>query len=301
MKSVSIIPFKHLTDEIRKNAGISVEKCSFEYTDGMGVHAINVDETERDNQYYLHDSRGWSIDELGMTVRFRLNISNLSSLYSMVSPGSLLSVGAVISSKESNRTEAFELSTLNDNGSQQITSKMDFEAGLYRNEMNFRIVVYLKESGEHTRGMASIPGTILGTLDEFQIVFDQQIGMFPTEVVTHSREPLWWISCRWSDIFSKDNVVLCLNSANSGYPSINPDSPKFDNLLFVEAMSSAIMTLMMEAKAQPEWLHVINGDAAEGTIAFVLSYMINTLEWDFSSPSSLSRDIRSYMEKELKK
>ena len=305
MKSIPIVPFKHLTDGILRESGVSMEKCAFEYTDGSGIHRITADNTARDNQYYLHDSRGWAINELGMMVHFCLNVLNPSSLYALVSPGALLSIGVTISSKESNRTEAIELSELNKDGPQLITSDLNLGAGLYRNEIRFRIVVYLKERGKHIKGTASVPGTILGILHEFQVVFDKQTGLFPTEVVADPKEPLWWVVCRWSDIsedsFSKDNVVLCLNSENPGYPLINPDSPRFDDYLFVEAMSSAIMTIMMEAKTQPEWLHVINGDAAEGTIAFMLSYMINTLGWDSSSPSSLSHDIRVYMQKELKR
>ncbi len=305
MRSVPIVPFKHLDDGIRRDAGVSVEKCTFEYTDGTGRHGIIVDSTARDNQYYLHDSRGWAIAEMGMMARFRLSVANPSALYGMVSSGASLSVGVIVSSKESNRTEAVELSVLDRDGPQEIMKDLNLEPGVYRNEMRFRTVVYLKESGKLVRGTASVPGTILGILDEFQVVFDRQVGLFPTEVVSDPEGPLWWIVCRWSDIsedsFSKDNVVLCLNSANPGYSLINPDSPNFRDALFVEAMSSAIMTLMMEAKIQPEWSHVINDDAAEGTIAFMLSYMINTLGWDSSSPSSLSRDIRVYMQKELKR
>lgn len=305
MRSVPIVPFKHLSDGIRKEAGVSVEKCNFEYTDGTGRHGIAVDDTVRDNQYYLHDSRGWSIAEIGMMARFRLSVANPSALYSMVSPGALLSVGVIVSSKESNRTEAFELSALNRDGPQEIAKNLNLESGVYRNEIRFRAVLYLKESGRLVGGTASVPGTILGILDEFQVVFDRQVGLFPTEVVSDPEGPLWWIVCRWSDIsedsFSKDNVVLCLNSANPWYSLINPDSPNFKDALFIEAMSSAVTTLMMEAKAQPEWSHVINDDAAEGTIAFMLSYMINTLGWDSSSPSSLSRDIRIYMQKELRR
>ena len=61
-------------------------------------------------------------------------------------------------------------------------------------------------------------------------------------------------------------------------------------------MSSALTIIIEFAKTQQEWVDVISNDnLVRGTIGSVLSYMINTLEWDVSTMENESESIRMYM------
>ena len=131
--------------------------------------------------------------------------------------------------------------------------------------------------------------------------------MFPiVEMEADKEKPLWWVHCRWTDIlndtFTKDNIAIVLNKNNEYYNMINPESESFSPPYFAETMSGALQLIIERASQQSdEWAEVMNNtNLIEGTIAYVLAYMIDTFGLDATSPENLSATIRKHMYREIK-
>lgn len=305
MKTASVMPFKHLSAKSAFDANISIENYSFTYVRDGVTHAIMSDLTGYDNRYYLHDNFGWDICSEGMTIQTSVAVGNPRLLYDIVSNSSTLGIGLITSSLESNRTEAIKICNIPRTSEPMCLEVTKIIAPhAYRDEMMVRIVLFLDEVGEKTDGFAHVSGTILGTLAAIQVVFDKQGQMFPTEIIDDHTRALWDVECRWVDAnidtFTKSNIRLVLNKHHTDYKRIDPDSPSFDSSLFREVMASAMSLIIFEAMKRTEWSEIVSGDNhMPGTVASVLSYMINTIGLDVSSPSALSSSIRAYLQEVL--
>lgn len=307
MKSVSIIPFRQLNDQLRKDAGVSVNQYIFTYKRNSSAYDIMANPTDENGRMYLHDDRGWSIKNEGMTIRTTIYIEEPMRLYELTSLGSTIGMGIILSSLESNRTQASHIVDIPVSSEPTNFDVLETVApGMFQDELSMRIVLYLRTPGKKSSGFASTSGTILGTLSAIQMVFDEQNQMFPTETVSDKTGVLWNMECRWSDInsdtFSKDNVCLVLNSAHPDYPLIDPDSPKFSLPLFREVTAEALSIMITEAMRGSNWTEAASDEnPAPGTVAFILRYMVDTIGFDVSSPTSLSLSIRKYLQKELRR
>lgn len=304
MSGTKLSFFRHLGPGLFDEAGIKVGEYRASYHDGEGEHELRLQSTLTTSQVYVTDDRGWNITEDGMDVQAQVYIDNPAVLFGpggIVTKDALVSVAAICQSLHSNRTEVTWICDV-DESSQSIQSDavISFNKGEFRDSVIVRIVLYLKHAGIRAAGYADRSGTILGELDVITFVFDDQSQLFPIVEEENESKPLWWVTCKWSDMlndtFTKENVAIHLNRSNENYPRLNPDTKQFDPAFFAEVMSGALTIIIEFAKTQQEWVDVISNDnLARGTIGSVLSYMINTLEWDVSTLESESESIRMYM------
>ena len=296
--------FRRLGSGLFDEAGIKIGEYRASYIDGEGEHELRLQNTLTASNVYVTDDRGWNISEDGMNVHIQVYIDNPSVLFGpggIATEGALISVAAICQSLQSNRTEAIWICDV-DNSIQSIQSDglISFNKGDFRDSVTVRIVLYLKHAGARGTGYADRSGTILGEMDVTTFVFDNQSQLFPIVEEENDSKPLWWVTCKWSDMlndtFTKENVAIHLNRHNENYPRLNPDTKQFDPAFFAEVMSSALTIIIEFAKTQQEWVDVISNDnLVRGTIGSVLSYMINTLEWDVSTMENESESIRMYM------
>ena len=304
MSGIKLSFFRHLGSGLFDEAGIKVGEYRASYNDEEGEHELRLQNTLTSSQVYVTDDRGWNIVEDGMDVQVQVYIDNPAALFGqggIVTEDALVSVAAICQSLHSNRTEATWICDI-DESSQSIQNEgvISFKKGEFRDSVTVRIVLYLKHVGERKAGYADRSGTILGELDAITFVFDDQSQLFPIVEEENESKPLWWVTCKWSDMlddtFTKENVAIHLNRSNENYPRLNPDTNQFDPAFFAEVMSSALTIIIEYAKTQQEWADVKSNDnLVRGTIGSVLSYMINTLGWDDSTLECESESIRMYM------
>ena len=112
-------------------------------------------------------------------------------------------------------------------------------------------------------------------------------------------EEYWWVEYEMddpaSDVFS-DSVSINLNKANDSYRFIDRSSPDFNLQLFLEIISNSLIAVIETVRSQDESFQCLS-NPEEGSVAQALLYFRDVLEWDFTSPLTLSSSVRSFFEK----
>lgn len=101
---------------------------------------------------------------------------------------------------------------------------------------------------------ANSEGLILVREKFLTVVSTGRGSLFPIEEYPQTGRPLWSIRLDFSDWeqddFSSDNLAIMLNPTHPLFPMINYESETFDELIFKEAMSSALSTLICQIMAK---------------------------------------------------
>lgn len=112
MKSAYLLPYRHLTDALRDESAISVGKYRFSYERDSVIHTVSSEPINDPKQLYLHDDSGWNIREEGLIIETAICIERPFTLYSIVSEHATIGLGLILSSLESNRTEATKVANV---------------------------------------------------------------------------------------------------------------------------------------------------------------------------------------------
>lgn len=270
--------------------------------------ALNlISDEESRSVYKVTDSNlQWNVTKDGIELDFSILIQNIHSFFEkggIACEGSSLGIGMICTSTVSDRLEAHTIALIDTSHSSMSKEfTLTLKPGLYRDDAIIRIVVYLEKCGT-SPGYPKNPGTILGDLGVFRIILSENRTLFPVYEKTEPKGPLWWVVCDWSNIeddsFTSEYVAVVFNPSHRLYPriSMKEGNPEFDDGFLSEVMSSAIQIIIEKAKeSETEWNRIMSGASyPEGTIAYMIQYMHNTLEWDFSSPELTAKSIREYV------
>lgn len=188
---------------------------------------------------------------------------------------------------------------------------VSLERGTVKGDIKFKLVVYLVKSGNpypDEMHLANISGTVLGVIDEWDIILEGSGSVFPIVTVNEPRKPLWWVKYEdacdpFQDLFDEENVEIRLNKAHPCYDDLNIEESLKGSPLFLEVISSAlniIITSVRDSVSESDWDEIVEGqNLTPGTIAEAVSYFINKLQWDISSPSALAMSIHQYFDDNL--
>jgi len=290
--------------EIWKDVGFSMSDLQFSYEkEGEKIELA----AEKDgNGITVNDERGsWNISEDGLLLSRSLTVLFPGKLFGdsgIAKPGFVLGIAAVISSISSNRTEVFECAEIrNDIKKVDLNISINLGRGKFRGNITVRTVLFLKEIREGVPEYASSPGTILGTIETIFVDMSDKRYLFPVLEVDKPDEPLWWVECKWvdatEDLFTSENVCIILNRGNKSYKYIDMEGDSLNTAFLADVISSAIQLIIENAmKNASEWNKIeTEHNLINGTISYMLRYIITTLGWDFSSPEGLAKSIRLYV------
>ena len=173
--------------------------------------------------------------------------------------------------------------------------------------MNFTTVMYIAEAGhprDDEQHLANTNGYILGVLDNYAIKLDGSSSTFPVFEVSEPGQPLWYVKCDWldptADAFS-ESVSINLNTAHKNYAYIDRTQKQFDNQLLAEIMASAITLIIEKVRLEPGyWDQIVQGnDLEQGSVGQAIYYFQDTLEWDLSTPDSVSLCARKFFDQRM--
>jgi len=247
----------------------------------------------------------WNISEDGLLLIRALTVLSPGKLFGndgIAKPNFVLGIAAIVSSVYSNRMEVFDCAEINNNtqGVNQILS-IALDRKKYRGSVTIKTILYLKEKNKEIPGYASSQGTLLGVIDTIDIDMSDKRYLFPVLEIDDPEEPLWWVECKWTDaaedLFTSENVCIILNRGNKSYKFIDVDGEFLVPAFLADVISSAIQMIVEKAmKNVAEWNKIeTESNLINGTVAYMLRYIITTLGWDFSSSEELARSIRTYV------
>lgn len=306
--------FPKLTHEIQLKIGYIPADYEFYYTfhgERMNLTAEKSDSsTSKSTEIKLTDPVGkWHPETQELKIDINFLITTPMFLFGenglVPKDGGRIGIAVIWTDPDGNERGVFKLGELNSNapGPLTINQTVRFPKQLLRGMLSMKTVLYLKEKGNPVGReifQAKEPGTILGELDMTRVIIDGNGALFPIHEVSSINEPLWWVSCTWTDAtedtFTEDNFCLYLNTANKEYSELNSNNGIRESALLQEIICHAIETLITKAMQDDE---VLNGVRAKqhfipGTIADMVEYLLYKfdLQYDSDNPEIFAKDVR---------
>ena len=315
-KAFSLYPV--LTSNLIEKAGIETEPTEISYLDDGDYYPLSMEDKEGDEQKFsarLSDVRCvWSADTHNLILKKAGSIQHPDLLFGkdgIVPHDAIIGIAGIWSSKRSDLHGSIQYGKFGMRvNAYNFDQEYRFESGELRGSIHFKLVLYLKEAGQpyaDEMHLANQTGIILGVIEEFDLIIDGSGSVFPIYYVNEPDRPLWWVSFSstdpMEDAFDDQNVVLYLNQAHPSYGELKINDSLRESPLFLEVISSALYIIVQSVKelVDEEWDVIEAGeDLEQGTIAEAISYFINKLGWDTSSPVKLALSIHDYFDKNLR-
>lgn len=294
------------------------ESLEFSYIDNYEEFPLSFgieNEFPRVFSSKLSDPRcEWYPDSKNLILRKKMYFNNTHILFGKkgIAPKSSVIGVAInwISSKSDHRGIILVGEISNNTNSYSFDIEHKFEKSILRGSLSLQTILYLKKEGIPEPDeffLANKSGTTFGVLDQCELFIDGNGSVFPIATVNEPGKPLWWVYYDSStdpltDSFDEENVEIRLNTAHHNYESLKIDSSLKDSPLFLEVISSALMIIIDSAKETlgSDWETVLSGQGFErGSIAEAIYYFVSKLQWDISTPVSLSASIHEFFDNNL--
>lgn len=279
-----------------------------EMKSGLNLKRDNYDS----EKFTVSDEKAlWDISKDGLCLGRGIQIKHPGLLFGdsgIVGEKAILGIATVCTSTESDRLEAFKICEFNSEQNLiDVFFEFELSPGKYRGNVVVETILYLVENKAEESFFPKQSGTVMGTLDRYSMVlFDDRL-LFPVHEVSEPDSPLWWAVCNWCDIeedaFISENIAIAVNNSHPMYIHINyvEENNHFNFGYLAEIISSAMQTFIEKMKESDEgWNKIIsNATFREGTIAYMISYMKQTFDWDLSSPERIAKSIRKYVDSRM--
>ena len=309
-----ILLFPSLNDDLRSRLRFQKSKFTFFYTDKNDEeHELKDEPVEAMSTIYcIKDENGeWTQDDYNICFRRRYCLRTFQCLFGengIACQNATLGLAIIWTSSDSKQRGVIPVGTFGA-GDQILDKKAEkcFGKAQLRGEVTFSTVLYLADAGKpqgNEKHLADRNGYVLGELESYTIKLDGSGSTFPVFEVSEPGQPLWYVKCDWidptMDSFS-DCVSINLNTAHKNYRYIDRSQKTFDNQLLAEVMASAISIIIEKARLQNVyWDQILGNDGLEqGSVGQAIYYFSETLEWDLSTPESVSLCARKFFDQRM--
>lgn len=262
--------------------------------------------TDRTNRTIISDEKGiWLFDEYKLGIKKEIEIKGANQLYGssgIACSNAQLGLGLSWYSHDSNQRDVVPIGIVsNSKGKQVLRLSYFFEAASLRGTLTFEIVLYIHKAGnpqKYEKIFANKAGVILGILDTYTITFDSNGSSFPIYEEYKPGEPLWRVSCEFTDPQTEafgETVYIYLNKAHECYKYIDRESTFFNPQLLAETLGDALAIIVEHVRFLDKDFQSISS-AEPGSVAQAIYYFNNKLGWNFQDPETTSVSIRKYLE-----
>ncbi|MCA1063881.1 hypothetical protein QTG56_01465 [Rossellomorea sp. AcN35-11] len=261
----------------------------------------------QENTYEIVDPKvHWDPEKHDLNLQQDIGIQNPSFLFGehgIVEAGAKLGVAFRWFSKDSSQRRVSHVGVITFDKYSHLELEIDVNIpkGTFRGRVTFEVILYLLEAGDYGH---VVPGTVLGTLESTQMLFDGESSLFPIVEVKDPSKPLWWVTCDFDDPlydqFSEENVSIVLNTGHKLSRNLKIEKGISSSPLLVEIIASGLQIIIEKVKGMGEWEQILSGESEHGSIGEAIYYFVNTFGWDTASPEKLARSIREDFDKRLK-
>ena len=308
MHTLSSFPL--IDNDLLQKIRVQTSPFEFSYTDGDGdIHDL-VAEDSTSSAHPLSDEHGkWSPDSFGFNMTRNYNIRCASFLFGaggVACKDAVLSLAIIWKSPDSRQRSAFEIGAIANQLTPQIfTLVKPFPYPQFRGRLTLQTAVIIKKAGNpgpDETHLANLPGTVLGILDTYTILFDGKGSAFPVAITNNPGGLLWSVDCDFDDPTTdrfNDCVSINLNSAHKDYKYINPSDKAFNPAFMREVLAGAISTIVDCVRETDFWDDIRNGNVEEESVGQAIYYFSKTLDLNLEDARQCSISFREYFEQKL--
>ena len=311
--AASISLFPTLNDELFGKIRYQVSQYEFYYIREEQENFLRTEEIENGSMINkLMDDEGiWSPDEYNLCIRRRYSLRTYQCLFGengIACSNAILGLALMWTSSDSKQRGVVPIGDIS-NSLKDLELILDYEfiQAQLRGLVEFTTIVYIKNVGTPSweeKHLANEYGCILGELDKFIIKLDGTGSVFPMYEVNEIGQPLWYVKCDWDDPtyeqFS-ECISININTAHKNYKYLDKKKRTFNEQLLKEIIASALVLIITKLKGQEDyWDATISGNNLEtGSVSEAIYYFVNTLEWDVSTPETISLSIRKFFDQRM--
>jgi len=253
----------------------------------------------------------WDYVENGIGLSGSVTLGYPTSLFGptrLVNADAELGIALQWLSKKSSQRGVVPIATITNKTPDDLIIPIDyyFPKDKLFGEVIISLIVYLKKASLNSmRGQAQVSGAILGELEEWFVILDGSGSTFPIVIVNEPDKPLWFVDFNYSEPliepFDKEYIAIYLNKAHDAFKFVYTPKTKFDLVLYVEFLASAIHLILQNLMNCPDWQDIQDGrNCEEGSIGQVMHYFKTTLNWDLDTPEKLAISLRKDLETRVK-
>lgn len=303
--------FPTLNDELIQKIKFQPSPFRFFYTDDNGDEQELTAAETGSSVHPLTDEHGrWSPDQHGFGVSRTVTINSASFLFGpcgVVCKDAVPVLALLWKSPDSRQRSAVEIGELADTPTPQTFTKPKlFHKPQFKGRLDLQTAVVLKRAGhpgEDERHLANIPGTVLGVIDTFSVLFDGTGSMFPVNIINDRDGLLWSVECDFDDpTLDKfvDTVSINLNSAHPDYMYISPsDKAHYNSSFLREVLAGALATIVDCVRETDYWDDIKNGQSEDESVGQAVYYFITALNLNLDDAKQCSVAFRNYVEQQL--
>ena len=313
-KNITLYP---VLTRLRSKDIFTISAPCIKYSRAGKVYPLTLNESDSSASSISDDQGYWNADEYNLIFEWEITYRNSGMLYDIEEGWEYAcachnaKIGLALSwySSDSRRRHTIPFATLENDLDVSHTVKCikHFDIAELRGEVGFSLVLYLQEEGTPNDGeehFANTPGTLLGEIGNFTICLDGKGSFFTICEVNKPGDALWEVEYNIddpsTDLFS-ECVSININRAHPKYLLVKRDSGIFCQQLLNEIMGNAIATVIETVRAyEKDDNFDCLLDFEDGSVAQALSYFRDILLWDFSSPITVSRSVRLFIDKNIK-
>ena len=310
----TVMLFPSLNEELLKRIRFQKQKYIFYYIGkDHEEHELKDEPIEALSSIYcIKDEEGeWTQDRYNIGFRRRYCLRTFQCLFGengIACKNALLGLAIVWTSSDSKQRGVVPVGTFSAKDQiLDVEAEKFFDRAQLRGEIELTTVIYLAKAGKpegNELHLANINGYILGELETFTIKLDGTGSAFPVFEVSDPGQPLWYVKCDWIDPTEdqfEDCVSINLNTAHKNYKYIDRNQKTFNACLLSEIMASAISNIIEKVRLQTVyWDQVLSNDNLdEGSVGQAIFYFTDTLEWDLSTPESVSLSARKFFDQRM--
>ena len=311
--SKNILLFPSLNDDLIGRIRFQKTKYSFFYTDNDNLERELQDEPVEamSSIYCIKDESGeWDQDNNDFCLRRKYCLRTFQCLFGpsgVACKDAILGLAIIWTSSDSKQRGVIPVGTFSYRD-QILDVKVEYkyEKAQLRGLVNFTTVLYIAKSGTPENDemhLANTNGYLLGEFETFTIKLDGKGSTFPVFEVSEPNQPLWYIKCDWIDPTVDalaDSISINLNTAHKSYKYIDRAQRTFNSQLLAEIMASAISIIIEKLRASAYWNQIIENDTLEeGSVGQAVYYFYKTLEWDLTTPETVSLSARKFFDQRM--
>ena len=309
-----ILLYPFLNEDLQKKIRLQKSKFYFYYKDKNNQeHELKDEPIEAQSSIYcIKDENGiWTQDDYNFCLRRRYCLRTFQCLFGaegVVCKSAKLGLAMIWTSSDSKQRGVIQIGSFsNTDNILDAVAEKEFDVAQLRGEVDFSTILYIAEAGIPEMDeihLANTNGYVLGELENYVVKLDGNGSTFPVFEVSEPGQPLWYVKCDWidptADSFS-ECVSINLNTAHKNYRYINRNEKVFNPQLLSEIMANAIAIIVEKVRLQPAfWDQIMGNDSLEqGSVGQALYYFMETLEWDLSTPESVSLSVRKFFEQRM--
>lgn len=291
-----------LNVELKESIGFSAKNLLFFYNRNRKTKGQIVEEERElipkeigESPIELNDRKGyWSATHDNLVIRQEIHLENPKHLFGesgLTSDYASLGLAVLWSSPEALQKGSIDIGTLTkDTLNFEKRIELKFEPQQIKNNLLYRIVIYVKNPPVNDTFFANRSGMILGTLYSEEIILEGDASSFPIVSIEDENAPLWSLYCNWGSISDsfEESIRLRLNKKHKNYNLLNVESNRYNAHLFKQILISVVVQILHKAVEQNEISMVEEMDDLEvGTVGYLIKYYLETYSVDYTSLSTI--------------